>query len=98
MPPAAATPASSPRANSAPAYPLSRLELRSQPVHLSVNRRQPDARPGHAHCIMATVPLHAQWKALTRDALERGQVSAANSAATAFFVLLAALPCTARSD
>src|ERR1700722_4120602 len=47
---------------------------------------------------MSAVRLHVQWKARSGHALERGQVSAANSAASAFFVLVAALPCTARSD
>jgi hypothetical protein len=47
---------------------------------------------------MGAVRPHVQWKSLTGHALERGHVSAANSAASAFFVLLAALPCTARSD
>jgi hypothetical protein len=68
------------------------------PVHLSVQRRQPDARTDLAHGIIRAVRLHVQWKTLAGCALKRGGLSAAISTASAFLVLLAALPYTAQSD
>jgi hypothetical protein len=67
-------------------------------VHLSVRLRQPNARTDLAHGIIRAVRPHAQWKTLTGYAMDRGDFSAAISTASAFLVLLAALPYTAQGD